>query len=346
MFGSVAKEILPGKLGVEAKDLVVVSIMPCTAKKFEAKLPKFRNNGTADVDHVLTTQELGRMIEEAGLRFKSLKPESLDMPMGFKTGAGVIFGATGGVTEAVLRFAAEQISGVKLTSVDFTEVRGEEGIREANITIGSKTLRLAVAHGLANARKIAEQVKAGTCQYDLIEIMTCPGGCIGGAGQPVSRDPEVKKLRIRGLYDTDKTLQLHKSQDNHMVKECYNTCLGEVGGEKAHHMLHTEYQNRRRISDATLSLLSGTDTQKLEVNVCVGTSCFVRGSQALLQSLIGHIEERGLQHAVDVKATFCFERCGRGPTITVGDTLIEKCTFEKACDALNNELEKLVPAEG
>ncbi|EKO38482.1 MAG: hydrogenase, Fe-only, partial [Solidesulfovibrio magneticus str. Maddingley MBC34] len=180
MFGSLVKEMLPEKQGIARKDLIVVSIMPCTAKKFEARRPEFAVDGSPDVDFVLTTQELARMIDGAGLRFNALEPESLDMPFGFGTGAGVIFGASGGVTEAVLRFAAEKITGKPLASVDFAAVRGDSGLREATLEVGGKTLRLAIVHGLANARAVAEQVVAGTSEYDLIEVMACPGGCIGG----------------------------------------------------------------------------------------------------------------------------------------------------------------------
>ncbi len=340
MFGSLAKDTLPAKLGVEKKDIVVVSIMPCTAKKFEAKRPEFSKDGAMDVDHVITTQELGRMIEESGLKLNKLEPESLDMPFGFKTGAGVIFGASGGVTEAVLRFAAEKISGVKLDSVDFKAVRGEDGIREATINVAGTELKLAVVHGLANARVLAEKVRAGQCEYDLIEVMTCPGGCIGGAGQPVSRDADVKKLRARGLYDSDKMLEFHKSQDNHMVSECYAKHLGKVGGHKAHNLLHTSYHSRRRITDSDIDLVTGQAKDKLEVRVCVGTSCMVRGSQTLLKQLLAHIDDQDLQGEVEVRATFCFEQCDRGPTVAVGKTVIEKCSFEKAIKTLEKAVGK------
>jgi len=244
MLGALCKETLPAELGFERKNLVVVAIMPCTAKKFEAKRPEFARDGSPDVDHVLTTQELARMIEEGGLRYTKLRPESYDMPMGFKTGAGVIFGNSGGVSEAVLRYAAEKVSGEKLRSPDFHAVRGEDGMRLATIEIGDVTLKLAVVHGLKNARTLAEKVRKGKTNLDLIEVMACPGGCIGGAGQPVNRDPEARRQRTRGLYDVDKNLDLHKSQENHFVADCYQRHLGEIGGEKAHHLLHTHYTAR------------------------------------------------------------------------------------------------------
>ncbi len=338
MFGSLAREVLPKKLGVANEDLVVVSIMPCTAKKFEAGRPEFEHEGIRDVDFVLTTQELARMIEEAGINFNTLNPESLDLPFGFKTGAGVIFGVTGGVSEAVLRWAAEKVGGAPVEKVDYHEVRGQKGVREATVTVGGITLKLAVVHGLANARAIAEKVKAGTADYDFIEVMSCPGGCIGGAGQPIPNHPDCRNLRTRGIYDADKMLQVHKSQENPYIAETYAETLGEPNSPKAHHLLHTEYQSRRRISADGLDLMTGAGENRLTVSVCVGTSCYIRGAQDLLHALIRYVEDRGLLHAVDIKATFCYEQCDRGPSVMVGDTLLEKCTFEKAKAELENQL--------
>jgi NADH-quinone oxidoreductase subunit G len=243
------------------KDLVVVSIMPCTAKKFEAKRPEFSREGGADVDFVLTTQELALMIEEAGLRFSRLEPQSFDMPMGFKTGAGVIFGNSGGVSEAVLRYAAEKLTGSKLDKVDFPQVRGENGLRRTTVRFGETELKLAVVHGLRNARSLCEEVLAGSADYDLIEVMACPGGCIGGAGQPLTRHgAKVRRLRARGLYEADRNLELHKSQDNYFVSELYNKVLdGQVGGHKAHSLLHTCYTCRSRGNATAATSTNGED---------------------------------------------------------------------------------------
>lgn len=338
MFGSLAKQILPSQLECDAKDLVVVSIMPCTAKKFEAKMPKFAPEGRPEVDHVLTTQELAHMIEEAGIRFQDLAPESLDMPLGFKTGAGVIFGASGGVTEAVLRYAVEKLRGVTLSAVDFHEVRGDDLIREATFTVGDITLKLAVIHTLKKAAEVVERIRRGECDYDLIEVMACPGGCIGGAGQPVTQDREAKQQRCKGLYNADKMMQLHKSQDNHIVSHCYASHLGEPGGPTAHRLLHTTYQNRRRIVGDPLVLLDNDRQQKVQVSVCVGTSCFIRGSQMLLKRLAEYVESRDLDDTVEIQATFCFEHCDRGPTVRVGGQVIEHCTYELACKAIESAL--------
>ena len=308
-------------------------------EEVRGQVAEIRRDGRPDVDHVLTTQELARMIEEAGLKFNDLEPQSLDMPLGFKTGAGVIFGTTGGVTEAVLRYAVEKIQGVRLDAVDFHEVRGEEGLREAVLSVNGMEVRLAVVHGLKNASTLIERIRKGECNYDLIEVMACPGGCIGGAGQPVSRDMEVKRKRAKGLYTADKMMQLHKSQDNHFLAQCYEDHLeGKIGGHTAHRLLHTKYQSRRRIHEQPLTVLDSGPTQKLLVSVCVGTSCFVRGSQTLLKSLVDYIESRGLDDVVEVQATFCFEQCDRGPTVRIGDHVQTHCTVELACQLIDSQL--------
>jgi len=343
MLGAVCKATLPQELGIGKHDLVVVSIMPCTAKKYEARRREFSDDNVPDVDHVLTTQELARMIEEAGLKFSQLEPESFDMPLGFKTGAGLIFGNSGGVSEAVLRYAAEKITGQPLPSPDFQGVRGEAGLRVATVNVGGQPLKLAVVHGLKNARTIADQVRRGQCEFDLIEVMACPGGCVGGAGQPVTRDPEVRRSRTRGLYEADKHLDLHKPQENHYVTELYQKYLGEIGGRKAHHLLHTEYHNRRRIADEQILLGASAEDNKVRVNVCVGTNCFLKGSQAVLGEVLQHLEEKRLQDKVEVSASFCFEKCAHGPTVEVDGKQIHHCDGRKACSAIEQRLKEPEP---
>ncbi len=344
MFGSMAKELLPEQLGIEPENLVVVSIMPCTAKKYEAQRPEFAENGQRHVDQVITTTELARMIQERGLSFDRIEPGSLDMPFGFKTGGGIIFGATGGVTEAVLRCATEKITGV-IRDVEFHEVRGEDDLREATVHADGVELNLAIVHGLRNARQIAEQAVEGECKYDLVEVMACPGGCVGGAGQPITRDVSDRIERARGLYDTDKTLQLHKSQDNPELEELYEEHLGEIGGDEAHRLLHTCYQSRRRMQEADISLLDGEGTDRLPVKVCVGTGCFMRGSQDLLEALVGLVDERQLADRVDVQATFCFENCDAGPNVQIGERHIEGAEFQNVVDVLEEHLTTTASAE-
>ncbi|MDX9973986.1 MAG: [FeFe] hydrogenase, group A [FCB group bacterium] len=342
MFGALAKDVLPSDLNVEREQLSVVSIMPCTAKKYEAKLGKFERKGMPDVDHVLTTQELARMIVEAGIDFNLLEPDSLDMPFGFKTGAGVLFGASGGVSEAVLRYAVETVEGRKPASIDFHAVRGAAGIREATVELGGKPLRLAVVHGLANAKAVVEKVRSGESNYDFIEVMACPGGCINGAGQPVYSDSKVRDKRTAGIYAADKQLDVHCSQENPYIHRTYAEVLGEVGGDTAHRLLHTGYQNRRRLNHAEMALHQGEHTDRVNVTVCVGTSCHVKGAQKLLSKLIRYVGDKNWGQYVDIKATFCMEACDRGPTVNVAGIEINHCTMDKATEVLDAEVGKLL----
>ena len=339
MFGSLIKAMAPEQLKVDRKNVKVVAIMPCTAKKFEARRPELGVDGDPDVDHVLTTQELAHMIQSAGLIFNSLQAESFDMPFGFYTGAGVIFGNSGGVMEAVLRYAGEKLKGSKLDRIDFQEVRGESGLREASITVDGTELKLAIVHGLRNAHVVAEQVRAGKSHYDLIEVMACPGGCVGGAGQPVNLSRNALSLRTRGLYEADKMLQLHKSQDNVVVTECYAKFLGDIGGEKAHHLLHTTYQSRHRIVDEVLPLVQGRGSRRTKVCVCLGTNCYLKGSQEVLNTLLYHVQATGLENQIDVRAAFCMDQCEHGPNATVDGECVHQCLAANVIEALNDRIE-------
>jgi NADH-quinone oxidoreductase subunit G len=336
MFGSLARKVLPELLGIENKNLVIVSIMPCTAKKYEAKRPEFKQDGLADVDFVITSQELIQMIDSAGIRFNELEPESLDLPLGFKTGAGVLFGTTGGVTEAVLRYAAEKVSGKKLEKIDFHEVRGNEAMRRATIKIDEHEIRVAMVHGLKEAGKLARMAKNKECDFDIIEVMACPGGCVGGAGQPVSFDSAAVSKRAKGLYDADKMLQLHKAQENPYLQEAYQGLL--KSSQEAHKLLHTRYQPKRRLFDDGIKILSASREDKVTIKVCVGTNCFVKGSQEILKKLTEYLEENKLDDLFEVQATFCFENCGLAPNIKVGEQMLSACSFDKVLRVINNEL--------
>jgi len=337
MFGSIAKSRLTGDLSCDRENLVVVSIMPCTAKKFEKTRPEFVQNGLPDVDYVLTTQELAQMVEEYGIRFSALKPESLDLPLGFKTGAGVLFGNSGGVTEAVLRYVAGKTGSVD-TAAAVSTIRSDDGFREAEVSIGDKKLKIAIVHGLAAARRVAEDVRSGNCGYDFIEVMACPGGCIGGAGQPVTFDRETRRMRAEGIYEADKMLQLHASGENPYIRRLYDDYLGTPGSETAHALLHTHYRSRKRIDGEVISLITSGAGRRIDVSVCMGTSCLVRGSQRLLQEMVSYVEERGLEDVVNIELTFCLERCHNGPNIVVDKNIIEGCTFEKARIAIEDAL--------
>ena len=340
MFGAVAKRMLPEALNVKPEQLTVVSIMPCTAKKAEARRPEFAKDGPADVDLVLTTRELVRMIEESGQDFLRLNPEALDLPLGFKTGAGVIFGSSGGVSEAVLRYAHGKVNGRNGARPEFREVRGEDGVRTVDVTLGDETLRLAVVHGLGNARAVAEAVQNGEADYDLIEVMACPGGCIGGAGQPVCVDAAVRRDRAKGLYEADRRLQLHTADDNPYVHACYRDWLGEVGGPEAHALLHTEYGPRQRIRGEAVALAAAGEEEPLPVTVCLGTSCYLRGARDLLDRIGDAIDAAGWTGTVDLKATFCHEKCDRGPVVRVNGRVLTRCTVTEALQAVQEELER------
>lgn len=249
MFGGIAKTYLADKLGIDPKDMVVVSVMPCVAKKYEAARPELTiKPEIPDVDIVITTRELGRMIHEAGIDFNSLAGEGFDRTMGESTGASVIFGTTGGVIEAALRTAYEWLTGSTLENVEFESLRGMEGVKSAEVTINGRTLKIGVAHGLGNARTILECIRAGECQLDAIEIMACPGGCIGGGGQPYHHgNIEILKARAEGLYKEDRDKPIRKSHENPEVLALYKEFLGEPYGEKAHELLHTRYTARKKL---------------------------------------------------------------------------------------------------
>lgn len=249
IFGAISKTYYPEQSGIDVNDIVTVSIMPCTAKKFEAARPEHGRNGHQDVDIVLTTRELTKLIKYVGLNFASLPEGQFDSPLGSGTGAAIIFGNTGGVMEAALRTVYEKYTGKELKSVEFQEVRGLEGIRESIIDLGNTKIKVAIAHTIASAKIIMEKIKAGTCDYTFIEIMACPGGCIGGGGQPIKSTTDVKHLRMDALYDIDKNNPLRKSHENPDIIRIYKDFLGEPLSEKSHILLHTEYHKVKKTHD-------------------------------------------------------------------------------------------------
>ena len=247
MYGAVIKSYYAEKAGIDPKDIFVVSVMPCTAKKYEAQREELSVNGLLDVDSVLTTRELAKMIKQAGIRFTELPDEVFDDPFGeAATGAGVIFGATGGVMEAAIRTVADILDNTSHSEVEYEAVRGLEGIKIASVEAGGKTIRAAVAHGLGNARELLNKVKNGEVEVDFIEIMGCPGGCVNGGGQPIvcakdRMDKDIRAERAKALYSEDKNLPLRKSHDNPFIKKIYEEYFEEPGSHKAHDLLHTHY---------------------------------------------------------------------------------------------------------
>ncbi|MCD8148596.1 MAG: [FeFe] hydrogenase, group A [Clostridiales bacterium] len=249
MLGAMIKTYYGQKNTISPEDIVVVSIMPCTAKKVEIGREGMDASGVQDVDYVLTTRELSRMIKKRDINFLRLENAEFDDPLGISTGAGVIFGASGGVMEAALRTAVESLQGEELSAVEFHQVRGMEGIKEAELDVSGQKIRVAAVSGLANARKILEAVADGSADYHFIEIMGCPGGCINGGGQPqvpaaVRNFTDYRKLRAQVLYQLDEDRPLRKSHDNPMIQKLYQDFIGEPGGSTAHKLLHTKYRKR------------------------------------------------------------------------------------------------------
>ena len=250
MFGALVKTYFAEKNGIDPANIAVVTVMPCVAKKFEKNRENQAASGYPDIDASVTTRELARMIKEAGLLFNELPDGAYDNPMGEFTGAGVIFGVTGGVMEAALRTAAESITGKTFDHLEYSEVRGMEGVKEASYDLGGMTVKVAVASGVKNAKKLCEKVRNGEADYHFIEIMCCPGGCINGGGQPIldtytRREVDYKALRAKALYDEDAKSKIRKSHDTPVVQDVYKTYLGEPGSHKAHEILHTSYVNRK-----------------------------------------------------------------------------------------------------
>ena len=251
MFGALIKSYYAEKENIDPKNIYVLSIMPCIAKKFEGKREELANSNMQDVDNVITTRELARMIKGANIDFERLPEEMFDNPMGEATGAAAIFGATGGVMEAALRTAQDTLTGKSLPEIEFKQIRGEKGIKRASINIAGKEIKIVVASGLSNARKIMEEIKNGEADYQFVEIMACPNGCIMGGGQPIKKskerlDKDIAKLRSDCIYSIDEKSTIRKSHENPVLKKIYQEYLGEPLGEKAHELLHTHYQKREK----------------------------------------------------------------------------------------------------
>ena len=251
MFGATVKTYWAQKEGIDPKNIYVVGVMPCTAKKFEKTRDHENASGYPDIDAVLTTRELAKMIKNSGILYNELPDGTFDNPLGEFTGAGVIFGATGGVMEAALRTAAEKLTGKPLDKVDFKEVRGVKGIKEAEYDLNGTKVKVAVASGLTNAKELCEKIKKGECDYTFVEVMCCPGGCVNGGGQPIQsaytrRQVDLRAKRAKALYDEDKKAEIRKSHENPAILQLYKDFFGAPGSHRAHEILHTNYVNREK----------------------------------------------------------------------------------------------------
>jgi len=341
MFGSVIKRHYAARQNIAPQDIYAVSVMPCTAKKFEAQRPEFALGEGAervrDVDAVLTTQELAHMIKAAGIVFTELAEESFDSPFGFATGAGVLFGASGGVATAVVREATYQLTQQRVIDVPLSPVPSLPGVSAAQLTLGEHTVRLAVVSGLGNARRLVEAMDRGEVAYDIVEVMACPGGCAGGAGQPTPNQTPQRLARARGLRAADVRQQVRLAQDNPLVLGLYHQWLERPNSDEAHHALHTRYVSRRRVAPA-VEPLDQQERPAAQIQVCVGTSCYLRGARDILRRLSEEIEARGLESAVDLRAAFCLEQCDRGPNVRINGC--ERCgvTPEQAPELLRQAL--------
>lgn len=251
MLGAVIKSYFTDKNHIDPSKIYVVSVMPCIAKKYERQREELKVDGISDVDAVITTRELARMIKQANIDFPKLEDEEFDNPMGEATGAGAIFGTTGGVMEAALRAAYELITGEELQNVEFEQVRGAKGIKKATVQMGDKEVRVAVAHGLGNAKIIMEEIKSGKADYQFVEVMACPGGCIMGGGQPIKNSKtratvDVRRKRAEAMYSIDERSTIRKSQDNPILKAIYKEYIGQPGEHRAHELLHTHYEKKEK----------------------------------------------------------------------------------------------------
>ena len=251
MFGALIKSYYANKMGINPEKIYTVSVMPCIAKKFERQRPEMQNDGLYDVDNVITTRELSRMIKQANIEFEKLEDSNFDDPMGEATGAGAIFGTTGGVMEAALRTAQDTLTGKSLDKIEFEQVRGGKGIKKATIEIAGKPIKVVAASGLSNARKILDEIKSGKADYQFVEIMACPGGCIMGGGQPIKSsktrsEVDVRKLRADSIYSIDEKSTIRKSHENPVLKKIYEEYLEEPGSYRAEKLLHTNYRKREK----------------------------------------------------------------------------------------------------
>jgi len=329
MLGALLKKFHAPEQGLSPQELFVVSVMPCTAKKFEARRPELTTEGSPDVDAVISTRELARMIREMGIVFDELDDDSFDLPFGSASGAGVVFGCSGGVSTAVLRTVMYKLSG-KRPPFDFTfvPVEGFPRVAEATVPLGDKIIRVATVHTLAAAKKLIAAIDAGQVSYHLVEVMACPQGCIGGGGQPLLRDTRDLQERARGMRGADRLKEIRTVQDNPFVKEVYERWLEQPGSQVACQTLHTTYTSRRRVFGQFIPVVTA-ERPAVDVKVCVATSCYLRGSYGVIQELVALIEKQGLADRVNLEATFCLEQCDRGPSVVINGYLLEGVTKER-----------------
>ncbi|GAB6271964.1 MAG: NAD(P)-binding protein [Smithella sp.] len=344
MFGAVMKQYFAKQMKVRPELLYFVSIMPCNAKKYEAMRPEFKTGPIQDVDKVLTTWDVMTMLAEKKIDPREMTPVPVDAFFGKVSGAGIIFGASGGVAEAALRLAAERVMGKRMESFNYESVRGLQGVKETVIALGDSRVRLAVASGLQNAQKLIDRMRAGDAPYDLIEVMACPGGCINGSGNPAPLLKSDTEHRLDVLYRLDQEAPIRTSQDNPSVQAVYTNWLGEPDSETSHHALHTTYQRRSmRVQDIREEIPQ--DLPVVDVGVCIGTNCYIKGSWKLLEGLAAELRKRGLADRCRVKARFCTGQCENGPNVVVGNKIISVDPLDQAGAFIDTHLMPLIRTE-
>jgi formate dehydrogenase major subunit len=342
MFGAVMKQYFAKQLKVSPELLFFVSIMPCNAKKYEARRPEFKDGNIPDVDTVLTTNDVIAMFDERHVNAAVMAPVPVDTFFGKASGSGVIFGASGGVAEAALRLAAERVTGQRLDSFTYEGVRGLEGVKETNITLGDSTVRLAVVSGLQNAQSLIDRIRSGDAPYDLIEVMACPGGCINGSGNPTPELVSQTEQRLEVLYRLDEDASIRKSQDNPAIQAIYENWLGEPVSEQSHHALHTTYRRRSMRYEEKQADEVLKELPVIDVGVCIGTNCYVKGSWKLLEGLAAELRRRGLSERFRVKARFCTGQCEGGPNVVVGQKIIPGVDTANAAGFIDAHLVQLL----
>ncbi|HNY64914.1 MAG TPA: NAD(P)-binding protein [Deltaproteobacteria bacterium] len=342
MFGAVMKQYFARQLKVDPALLYFVSIMPCNAKKYEAARPEFSHDGIADVDVVLTTNDVIGMFSERRIDPKAIEPIPVDTFFGKASGSGVIFGASGGVAEAALRLAAERVTGKRLDSFTYEGVRGLQGVKETNVTLGDVTVRLAVVSGLQNAQNLIDRIRSGDAPYDLIEVMACPGGCINGSGNPAPEIASDTAARLEVLYRLDQEAPVRKSQDNPAIQAIYENWLGQPVSETSHHALHTTYRRRSMRFEEKQAEVILKELPVIDVGVCIGTNCYVKGSWKLLEGLAAELRRRGLSERFRIKARFCTGQCEGGPNVVVGQKIISGIDTADAAGFIDTHLASLL----
>ncbi|MFN3328808.1 MAG: [Fe-Fe] hydrogenase large subunit C-terminal domain-containing protein, partial [Fervidobacterium pennivorans] len=333
-LGAIIKRFYAKEIGVDPKDIVLVSIMPCTAKKFEAEREEF--NG--DVDIVLTTREVVKIIKSTGIDIRMVEPEPFDRPFGLSSQSGLSFGKSGGVLGSVVNVINE-IIGIK--SIETKQI--SEGVRLTTIELSNgKVVKGMAVFGLGNTRKIIDSIRAGELDVDIVEVMACNYGCIGGGGQPYPNDFRTREKRARILREVQSIDVLISPTENFHMLQLYEKYLNKPLSHEAHEVIHTHYNHRRRVQEEEIDILPLPEEaeDKVKVSVCLGTSCYSKGSYEILEKLISVANKEEWARNLEIKGTFCVEKCGKAPNVVVNDIIVSEATIEKVKEVALNELRR------